>query len=240
MKKILASLALLLTFSHAAHSQVLISLLLGDKLNSDGLEFGLEGGFNWSTIGNMEGKQSLAQFNLGFYFDIRMKNRLSLYTGVLVKGGLGQNGLRDSDLEFLDSDVYVENGTYSQVLNYFLVPALMKYKIKKKWYVEAGPQAGLMYGAWVEFNSSSDERDATIKDYNESAINRIDFGMIGGFGYKLKESNGMTIGVKYYYGFLDVYKDRSGTNNESIFVKFNVPIGAGKAKEAAAEENQSQ
>ena len=50
----------------------------------------------------------------------------------------------------------------------------------------------------------------------------------------------MTIGVKYYYGFLDVYKDRSGTNNESIFVKFNVPIGAGKAKEAAAEENQSQ
>ena len=31
-------------------SQVLISLLLGDKLNTGGLEFGLEGGINWPKV----------------------------------------------------------------------------------------------------------------------------------------------------------------------------------------------
>ncbi|WP_394774213.1 hypothetical protein [Flavobacterium sp.] len=33
-----------------ARSQVLISLLFGDKLNSPFLEFGLDGGINLSTI----------------------------------------------------------------------------------------------------------------------------------------------------------------------------------------------
>ena len=30
------------------HGQVLMSILFGDKLNSDGLEFGLDTGANWS------------------------------------------------------------------------------------------------------------------------------------------------------------------------------------------------
>jgi len=55
--------------------QVLISLLFGDMLNSDGLEFGLEGGFNWSKVSGMETNSSLRTFNLGFYFDIRLKDQ---------------------------------------------------------------------------------------------------------------------------------------------------------------------
>ena len=35
-----------------ASGQVLISLLLGDKLNTGKIEFGLEGGFNWSNFHN--------------------------------------------------------------------------------------------------------------------------------------------------------------------------------------------
>jgi outer membrane protein TolC len=36
---------------------------------------------------------------------------------------------------------------------------------------------------------------------------------------------GWTLGARYYYGLLDVYKDRSGTNVNSIFLKLNIPIG---------------
>ncbi len=103
---------------------------MGDKLNSEGLEFGLEGGFNWSNISGLEANKSLSTFNLGYYFNIRLKNQWYLYTGVLVKSKLGVEKLSANDLNFLQTDVYEEEGDYSQVLNYFLVPALAKYKFK--------------------------------------------------------------------------------------------------------------
>ena len=226
MKKILL-ISFLLFSSAQMQGQVLISLLFGDMLNSDGLEFGLEGGFNWSKISGMETNSSLRTFNLGFYFDIRLKNQWALYTGVLVKSNLGVDGLSENDLKFLGTETYPENGDYAQEMKYFLVPALLKYNFENKIYIEAGPQFGLMYDAWVEYNSNIDGKDGTVKEYNKDNINRFDAGIMVGAGYKLNKNNGMTFGVKYYYGLLDVYKDRSGTKNSSIFLKMTVPIGAG-------------
>ena len=105
MKKILFIL-LFLIGGYTAQSQVLISLLLGDKLNSDGLEFGLEGGINWTNISGMETKNFARKWNLGFYFDIRMKNQWFLYTGVLVKASMGVDKLTDDDLSFLQVTIY--------------------------------------------------------------------------------------------------------------------------------------
>ena len=87
MKKYFIILSLLL-IGFTAQSQVLISLLLGDKLNSPNLEFGLEGGVNWTQISGMETKSFARKWNLGFYFDFRLKNQWWLYTGVLVKSNL--------------------------------------------------------------------------------------------------------------------------------------------------------
>jgi len=56
----------------------------------------------------------------------------------------------------------------------------------------------------------------------------LDAGMMVGFGYRLLKGTGMTLGLKYYYGFVDVYKDKAGSNNSSLFLKMNIPIGAGK------------
>jgi hypothetical protein len=64
---------ILLFASTTVQSQVLITLLLGDKLNAPGLEFGLETGVSWAGISNMESNNRLTAFNLGFYFDIKMK-----------------------------------------------------------------------------------------------------------------------------------------------------------------------
>ena len=49
-----------------------------------------------------------------------------------------------------------------------------------------------------------------------------------GLGYNLFKGTGWTFGVKYYYGFVNVYKDMPGTKNSSIFLKLNIPIGAGE------------
>ena len=226
MKKIVL-LALLLTGLNA-QSKVLLSLIFGEKLNSPGLEFGLEGGFNWSDISELDADKRLSSFNLGFFFDIKLKNQWNLYTGVLVKAKLGDSELSTNDLEFLGIELQEEEGTYSQKINYFVVPALLKYNFKNRIYLEAGPQFGLMYKAWVEFNSEEDNRDIKIKDYNKDQINRLDAGVTIGTGYRLMADSGMTIGIKYYYGFANVYKGVSGTNNSSLFLKMNIPIGAAK------------
>lgn len=215
-----------------SHSQVLLSLIFGDKLNSDGLEFGLEGGFNFSDISGLDANKRLSTFNLGFYFDFRLKNQWNLYTGVLVKAKLGNDKLSAKDLEFLEITPNTEeNGNYSQVLNYFVVPALLKYNFKNRMYVEAGPQFGLLYNSWVQFESNLDSKDIKTKEYNKDKINRLDTGITFGTGYKLMADSGMTIGIKYYYGFTNVYKGVSGSNNSSLFLKLNVPIGANKKKE---------
>lgn len=226
MKKYLLIIFLLFT-GVQTQGQVLISLLFGDALNSDAIEFGLEGGFNWSNISGMETHKSLRTFNLGFYFDFKIQNQWSIYTGVLVKSNLGVDELSTNDLTFLGTEVYPENGTYSQEMRYFLVPALIRYTFENKIFVEAGAQFGLMYDAWVEYNSNIDGRDATVKEYNKDDINRIDAGIMAGLGYRLNKINGMSFAVKYYYGLVDVYKKRSGTKNSSIFVEVTVPIGAG-------------
>lgn len=238
--KIIFILAFL--FSIPSQSQILISILLGDKLNSGNLEFGLEGGYNFANVSGFESNSSLNNFNLGFYFDIKVKENWWFYTGVLVKANLGANKLSETDLERLEMTIYDAPGTYSQKLNYFIVPTLAKYKFKNRIYLEGGPQFGLLHKAWVEYNSDIGGRDARIKEYNKSKVNIFDVGVTIGTGYRLTNKiSGMTIGVKYYYGFTNVYKEESGTNNSSLFLKLNIPIGAGKAsKKDSNNEEKSQ
>ncbi len=217
-------------FSLNSNAQVLISLLFGDKLNSPGLEFGLEGGMNFSSIQGMNSTSYSRAINLGFYFDIRLKESLDLYTGVLVRSRQGINKLKTDDLISLGAEVYSESGDYKQVLNTFLVPALIKYKFPNHFYIEAGPQFGLTTKAWIEFESENDGITARIREDNIDDIYKFDIGASGGLGYKLMKGTGITIGIKYYYGFLDVYKERSGTNNHGLYLKLNIPVGAAKAK----------
>lgn len=229
----------LLLLGLTSQSQILITLLLGDKLNSPNLEFGLEGGVNWTKISGMETKSFARKWNLGFYFDIRLKNQWWLYTGVLVKANMGVDKLTDNDLDFLQATIYYDlndnnlraEGDYSQKMNYFLIPALVKYKFKNHMYVEAGPQFGLMYKSWVEFESDIDGKDAAIKEYNKEKLNKIDVGIMVGMGYTLFKGTGWSVGAKYYYGFVNVYKGRPGTRNSSIFLKLNIPIGAAEKPE---------
>jgi hypothetical protein len=220
----------LLFLGLTAQSQILISLLLGDKLNSPGLEFGLEGGVNFTNISGFESNSSLPNLNLGLYFDILVKDQWYLYTGVQVKSSLGIRKLTENDLAFLQADTYNVKGNYKQKVNGFMVPLLANYKFRNHFYVEAGPQLGLLYNSWVQYNSHENKKYVKIKDYNEGMINWFNAGLAAGAGYKLMNGNGITIGIRYYQAFTDVFKDKSGSRNNAFHIKVNVPVGANKAE----------
>lgn len=227
----LIALGMLLSVQIAS-SQVLISLLFGDKLNSDAIEFGLEGGFNFSDLGALDANKRLTTFNLGFYFDIELKDAWRLYTGVLVKSKLGVENLSDADLLLLGVNPDQEGGTYSQYIKNFLVPALIKYRFPSRIYAEAGPQFGLLYKSWVQFDSDVDGTETRIRIENKDVLNTFEVGGVIGAGYRLRPGPaGMTLGIKYYQGFTNAIKGLSGSRNNAIFLKFNVPIGAGKKRE---------
>lgn len=232
---------LFLLIGYSLQSQVLIALLLGDKLNTGKIEFGIDVGYNYAYISNMDSNKWLRKGNIGFYFDFKMKKEpWYIHTGVLVKSTLGLKDLTNEDLQFLNATTYDAEGDYSQRMSYFIVPVLARYKFKNNIHAEIGPQFGLMRKAWIEFDSDIDGNTAVIKENNTDMINRIDMGMAAGLGYRLLKGLGWTIGVEYYYGFINVYKDKPGTKNSSLFLKLNLPIGASAEKKKQIKELKSE
>jgi len=236
MKKHLL-LIFLMCFVYNLQSQVLIALLLGDKLNTGKIEFGLDGGLNYSSISGLESNNFSRTFNLGFYFDIKMKGQWLLNTGVAVKSTLGASKLTNADLEFLGATIYdfederFNGGDYTQKMSAFLVPVMAKYKFKNHMHVEAGPQFGWIYRSWIEYDNEDDnDNSIKIKEDNKDMINWFDMGVAGGVGYRFLKDLGWTVSVRYYYGLTNVYKNKSGTNNSSLFLKLNIPFGVSDEK----------
>ena len=81
------------------YSQVIISLLFGDKLTSGKIEFGLDGGLNFPTQTGIVGSKTFTNFNLGFYFDIKLNEPWMIHTGVLLKSNMGASDLPIYPLE---------------------------------------------------------------------------------------------------------------------------------------------
>ncbi len=223
-------------------SQVIISLVLGDKLNSGTIEFGLEGGANFPTISGLNGKAK-ANFNLGFYFDIKTKNPSWLvHTGVMVKSVLGSAELPVYLLNDANLDSSFENGKVNRRLNYFNVPLMMKYKINKNIFAQGGIMPSLRYKSYDVFSNEIDDDDLEYKKEISDQFHQIDFGLIAGFGYRLMGGNGMNLSVQYYYGLTDITIDDTtpAQYNRSLFLFVGIPIGAGKAREREKNKGELQ
>ena len=74
-------------------AQVLISLVFGEALNTDKIEFGLIGGLNRSYLNDITESEGLNNFALGFYFHILAKKNSYISTGVWVKSNAGATGM---------------------------------------------------------------------------------------------------------------------------------------------------
>jgi hypothetical protein len=239
MRKFLIVLFLLLAVSHA-RSQVIISLLLGDKLNTGKIEFGLEGGYNNSTISGLEGAKGMGAFNLGFYFDFVMKNpRWKFNTGVIVKSSMGAGGLPvySTGNDAIDSSF--SGGKVERNIRYFNVPVMMKYTFKSNIFVKAGFQLGLRNKAFDEFfKTVNDKDDLKYKINTKDNYHPLDAGLAVGLGYRLMGGNGMNLGIQYYYGLIDFVVSDTSPNqfNRVFYATVGIPIGKGKKKEKEKEQ----
>lgn len=224
-------------FCQTAKSQILISLLLGDKLNSDKIEFGIDGGFNRSYLSGIDEAKGLNSFHLGFYFDFKLKENLYLNTGVRVKSNVGATNISPYSVGNDDVDTVFSNGKVTRKIGYFYVPAHIKYRFGKQFFAMAGFQVGLRNSANDNFtNTVYDDDDVEFKYDIRDYVSRLDAGLSGGVGYKFK-GTGMNLGVTYYYGLVDIMKDSElpqyniNSKNSTFYIYVSIPIGAHKSEE---------
>jgi hypothetical protein len=231
MKGIL-TLSVILLFGINANAQVLISLLLGDKLNSGKVEFGLDGGFNLSDIQGLDNASSAGRFNIGFYFDVKLKDpSWMIHTGVIVKSNVGAKDLPVYSLDNPELDGALAGGSVDRKLGYFYVPVLMKYAFKNNFFLEAGPMFGLMSKSNDIFTKDvQDKDDLTYKIKIKDNYHPLDAGLMAGIGYRLMGGNGMNLGIRYYLGLVDITLNDSDANqyNRSLYFSVGIPIGKGK------------
>jgi hypothetical protein len=233
MKKIIL-LSVFFVLTYATKGQVLISLLLGDKLNSGKIEFGLDGGVNFMTLPGVDGASGTSGFNLGFYFDIKTKSKYLFHTGVIVKSPMGADNIAPYDLNDPNLNAAFAGGEVKRNLRYFNVPVMIKRPFSNHFYFEGGIMLGLMNKSFDEFNQSVNKNeDLTYKLYNRDKYHPLDAGLIAGVGYRLMGGNGMNLGMRYYYGLVDITIEDTGADvyNRSLYLTVGIPIGAGKAKE---------
>ena len=236
MKRALLLLILFIMATTTSKSQILISLVFGDKLNSDKMEFGVDGGLNWSTISNLENSGLNMGLHLGFYFDIKMKENLFLHTGLILKSPMGAERLESYTIGDPHLDSVLATASVIRDLRYFNVPILIKYRFLNQFYVEAGPQLGLLNKAYDNFSLDlSEKNDLAFKNNIRDQYKRIDAGITLGLGYRLYKGHGVNLGVRYYYGMVDILKDNSGSKqlNSSIYICAGIPIGVGKEQKKA-------
>jgi hypothetical protein len=226
------------------HTQVLISLIFGKSLNSGKVEFGLDGGLTISDIQGLDGAKAKSGFNLGFYFDIKLKNPAwMINTGVLVKSPMGAKDLPVYSLDNPELDQVFEGGKVTTNLQYFQVPIMMKYLFKNHFYVKAGTQLALINKAFDEFIQTVEtDDDLVYKIKRRDNYHPIDAGLAIGAGYRLMGGNGMNIGVQYYLGLIDITVDDQGPSqrNSAFYATVGIPIGKGAAQKKQKEKTSKQ
>lgn len=229
-------ISILILFSVTLKAQILISLVLGDALNTPKIEFGIIGGLNRSYLNDLTASEGLNHFNMGFYFHVNLKNNSFLSTGLWVKSNVGATGIPVYSIGDANFDSLYHGGTLTKKISCFYVPIMYHYRIKNRWYIEAGPQAGLRTKALDVFETSKLDGDLLYTKVVKDQYRRLDFGFVGGVGYKFKkELKTMAVGVSYYYGMVNVSLQPDITmKNSSLNFYMKIPIGLG-AKDSKVE-----
>jgi hypothetical protein len=225
--------SLLILLPSALNGQVLITILLGDALNTEKIEFGLVGGWNHSNIYSIEDSKGLNSLDLGFYFHFLLKNNSYFSTGVLVKSSVGGSGMPVYSMNDPDFDAVFQGGTLTKKIPCFYVPILFHQRFNNRWYIEAGPQLGLLHQEVDIFEVSKLGGDLKFTLDVKDQYKRIDAGVLGGVGYKFKKQvKSMAVGINYYYGFVDVSTNPDlKIKNSALYFYMKIPIGVGKPKE---------
>jgi hypothetical protein len=240
LKKIILVLLLLGPVAHSK-GQVVMSLIFGDKLNTDDIFFGLHVDYSFNNLSNVHPSTTLNRFDFGLFLTFKMKERWRLNVEMMAKYNRGASGMKPYKLGNPVLDSGYANGEFTRDIGYLALPVTMQYKLSKAFYLEAGPTVGLRINAKDKFTVALPEGESTLDRDVKSSTSSMDFGLIGGAGVLIGKAKIIAVGIRYTQGLSDVIKDMQGPQyNQSFYVYTNLPIGRAKAARKKAEKEKKQ
>jgi hypothetical protein len=227
-------LSVFLLFASVAKSQVMWILLFGDKLSNDKIQSGINISVASVNYIGFNKSNYLNTWALGGFTDIQLNNHWSLQPEFVFKSPTGANNLNDyfsflspPDSLIKDANVYIEGVNFS-------LPIFIKYEARIFGF-GIGPQFNLAYSTQLKLKGKTmDDSQISLKKRYGDFINKFDVGMTAGLEFYLspnKKQTSMRLGIKYYYGFLNVFKDKYEAHNSVLMLSLGIPVVSKKAIE---------
>lgn len=234
-----ALIVLMICIGTTANSQVILSLLFGDKLNSDELLFGIHMHYSWNNLSGIDPSSALKKFNLGLFLTYKVSEQWQLNTEPMAKYQRGATRMKPYSLNDPQLDATYANGEFSRSVGYIALPITTRYVMGDKFFLEAGPNIALRINAEDVFKIGIAEGDQKLEINSEELTSRWDIGMLFGAGYYMGKGRDLALGLRYAAGFSDVCKDMEGEQTHQGFYFYgNIPIGRAKAKAKQAPKQQ--
>ena len=220
------------------HSQVLISIIFGDKLNTDKMTFGLMLGSAWNSLTDYSEVSAQANFNLGLFLTFKLEQRLFLQFDALAKYKLGAKDMPVYSLGDATLDTIYQHGSLKRSISYLGLNTTIQYRIWEYLNVEAGPNVTLRTKAKDIFEVSHELGDQFFEKDMKDATTHFDFGVTTGLSWQFSKGKGVKLGVRYYWGFVDLYPADAGTNaGRSLQVNVYIQIGGKKQTKNSGDSN---
>lgn len=157
-----------------------------------GATFGGKAGLNFSNLKAEVGDESETgdirpSFHVGVFANIPFGGALS-FSPELVYSGEGSKDEEDGE-------------KVTQKLGYLNVPLLLKYNTSSGFFLQTGPQVGLLVGAKTKLEFEGEEVEVDTKDQFEKTA----FSWTFGLGYKT--TSGLGLDARYNLGLSNIIKE---------------------------------
>ena len=196
----------------AAHGQVLLGILFGDKLANEKFHIGLTVGANVSDLSGVDNTKGKVGLVLGLLGEWKIADRLYLQPELLPFYYAGAKNMPPGGLDDIpELEPEVRDKTRQTNLKYFEIPILLKYALGNgRWHLGVGPQIGFLTSAQDVYDGVI-SNEITINADRKDMLKSTDAGVTFVLEYKTG-SNPFAMGVtaRYYLGLTDIIKDNTG------------------------------
>lgn len=167
MKKYVLALAVFIAFAMNSQAQKITG--------------GIKGGLNISDVSGINGDNRLSG-HIGVFINSKLNRQWSIQPELLYSGQ-GQQ-------------FWFNNNEYTLALSYLQIPIMFQYQATKQFYIDFGPQIGILLAA----NHKNDDDKWEVDEYYKKA----DVGLAVGLGFNITRQVG--IYGRYIIGLADISK----------------------------------
>lgn len=169
--------------------------------STDGPRFGVKAGGNVSSFTGSDSKTKIG-FYAGAFVNVPISDAFNIQPEVVYSQ---QGAKAKSDYEM--ATYTIKN--MQQNLSYINVPVMVQYNVTPEFYVEAGPEFGVLLSA----HAKGDINGSTIKVSNKDTMNTFNLGGGIGLGYRFTENLG--VNVRYTAGLTKIVKNDFGDSSKN-------------------------